>query len=98
MSNKTKITAYLSFEGDGSSTTLSTNLITAPLGFAAPNNVTLSTAFTVAGTLPSAVTNVQCSGGTATAALGLLGSIIFTFTGFTPAAATTYLIAMDLLF
>lgn len=97
MANKTKITAYLSFEGDGSSTTLATNLVTAPLGFAAPNNVTLAPAFTLLGTLPTAIHNEQCTGGSVTAALGLLGSVTFTF-GFTPAAATTYLIAMDLIF
>lgn len=98
MSNRVKISAYLSFEGDGSSTTLATNLMTAPLGFSAPNNVTLAPAFTLVGTLPSSVVNVQCSGGAMTAALGLLGSITFTCVGWTPAAGTAYLIGMDLMF
>lgn len=97
MANKTKITAYMSFEGDGSSTSLTTNLLTAPLGFIAPGNVTLAPAFTLVGTLPSAIHNESCSGGSVTASLGLLGSVTFNF-GFTPASGTTYLIAMDLIF
>lgn len=99
MANQARIRAYLFVAGDGVSTTLAVNLITAPFGFAAPNDTSMSNSFTLAaGLLPTAIANVACSGGTTTAVLGLLGAITFTFTGFIPAANTDYMLSLDLLF
>jgi hypothetical protein len=99
MSNKSRLTAYLAFEGDGSSTTLAVNFITAPLSLVPQSGGELSASFSLAAALPSAVINPQCSGGLGvTVSLGLLGAVTFTFTGGPPAANTAYLIAMDLLF
>lgn len=99
MSNQSRISAYLLFQGDGSSTTLAVNFITAPISLIPQGGGELSTTFSLASALPTAVINAQCSGGLGvTVAIGLLGNVTFTFTGGPPAANTSYLIAMDLLF
>lgn len=63
MANKVTIAFAFSFFGDGSSTNIVLDLLTAPVGFAAPNGYGTATVYDITKSLPSAVTQVSASGG-----------------------------------
>lgn len=70
----------LDLVGDGISTSIAVNVVTAPFILASANGGTFSPTFTLSTLMPTGTDNVTSSNGIATTAtIGLLGAITFNF-------------------
>jgi hypothetical protein len=74
MSLKQSLNFGLQIHGDGSSTSITVTLATAPISFASPTGQDLTPSFALGGLVPTGVTELSSSdSSTVTGSIGLLG-------------------------
>lgn len=96
LSLKTRLPFYLSLVGDGSDTTISIPMLTAPLGLA-PVTGSLSPGFGIASAAPTAVSNLVASPQTIVSSSYAFGVLNLTFS-VAPGVGVTFTLTGDLEF